>query len=135
MLVALAAHSALATSHVVAFFFIVAFYASVMAATVATITIIAIIVVVVIVSTLLSWRWDGCSCVALLRSSLSLETNASKIKLIVACGLRIARFPCAQRCELVSSSLPRAINGLVTLLTCHSCIESGRSLLRPAPKI
>jgi hypothetical protein len=38
------AHSALATSHAVALFFIVAFYASVMAATVATIAIIAIIV-------------------------------------------------------------------------------------------
>jgi hypothetical protein len=59
MLVALAAHSALATSHAVAFFFIVAFYASVMAATVATIAIVAIIIVVVVVSMLLSWRCDG----------------------------------------------------------------------------
>ncbi len=67
--------------------------------------------------------------------ALSYEVSSQKIKLIVACGLRIAIFPRAQRCELISLSSPRAIDGLVTLVTCHSCIESGCSLLRPAPKI
>ncbi len=61
-----------------------------MVATVATIAIVAIIVVAVVVLTLLSWRCNGRSRVTSLRSLLSLETNASKIKLIVACGLCIA---------------------------------------------
>jgi hypothetical protein len=49
-LVALAAHSALATSHAVAFFFIVASFASKLAATAATITIVTIVIGVIVVS-------------------------------------------------------------------------------------